>query len=241
MQRTTARWAVVAAMLLSSSASAHYLWVVIDSQDGDAGRAHIYFEGGPGPGDGHYLDPFVKDGVTWIRTLDKPNPQKLAMEERTEKDKRWLTAALPADGPRSIDSYGKFGVYRYGKTDVLLHYYARQLQVTDHDHLHDLGRAEQLALDIVPHDLAEGLELTVLWQGKPAVAAPIYVRGPKGFKTTLKTDAKGRALLKTPADAKGRCLLRTMVEQDMAGEDNGQSYSKIRHQATQILTLPIGG
>ena len=145
-------------------------------------HGHVYFEESPRAGDGFYLDPFIERGTTWIRTMEAAKPAKLPVAEtKPEPKKRWLSCELPAGGPRSVDSYGKWGVYRYGQTDVLLHYYARYIDVSDHDDLHELSRAAQMALDIVPHDTDGGMELTVLWQGKPAAGRDVDVRGPQGL------------------------------------------------------------
>jgi len=225
--------------ILPSLASAHYLWIATNEKAGEQAAANIYFEEAPRPGDGKYLDPFVARGTTWIRTVESPQPQKLKTEEVKDSGRRWLTASLPAVAPRSIDSYGKWGVYRYGDTDVLLHYYARLLDVRDHDALHEIGRAEQMALDMVPHEGGEQVEVKVLWQGKPAANRPIYVRGPQQFRETLKTGKDGVAAF-TPK-AEGQYQLRTFVEENESGAFEGKQYAKIRHNATMILPLPWGG
>lgn len=231
-------WLVVLA-LFASQAAAHYLWVTIDTKSGEHGTTNIYFEGGPGPGTGEYLDPFVEHGTTWIRTLGQSEPTVLKVEDTKKDKKRWLSAALPAAGPRSIDSYGKWGVYRYGETYVLLHYHARYLDVEDHDDLHELGRAKQMKLDIVPHDEEGEVQLQVLWQGKPAAGRSMAIRGPKGFKKSLKTDKSGHVRF-TP-EAKGRYTFHTISEEKKEGTDNGKDYQLIRHHGTLVMNLPLAG
>lgn len=229
-------WVIVFA-IFASPAAAHYLWVTVDAKSGDYGTANVYFEGGPGAGDGQYLDRFIKNGKTWIRTLVASEPVELKVEDTKKDGKRWLSGPLTAAGPRSIDSYGKFGVYRYGETDVLLHYYARNIQVDDHDDLHELARAEQLLLDIVPHDEEDAMQLTVLWQGKPAAGATLSIRGPAGFKANLPTDAAGR--VRFEAKEKGQYIFRTNVEEKKEGTDDGEAYQLIRHHGTLIMNLPL--
>lgn len=228
---------LTAMTVLVSSASGHYLWVTVNDKAGDKGTVNVYFEHAAAPGDGEYLDRFAKNGKTWIRTIANPKPSLLPMKEAKQAKFRWLAAPLTEGSPRSIDSYCKFGVYRYGKTDVLLHYYARNIQVDSHDDLHELCRAEQLDLDIVPHDNGDKMELTVLWKGKPAVDCIVYVRGPKNFVENPKTDKKGRIqfTIKDP----GKYVFRTNVEAKTAGKDDGKEYSLIRHHATMLMTLPM--
>jgi hypothetical protein len=222
---------------LISGASAHYLWVTIDKKAGDNGTTNVYFEGGPSAGDGQYLDPFVKAGKTWIRTVEHLKPKLLKIKEVTNPKQRWLSAALPRGGPRSIDSYGKWGVYRYGQTDVLLHYYARMLDVDTHEDLHELARAEQMKLDIVPHDHEEEMELTILWKGKAVANRTVYIRGPKRFQKNLKTNKMG--VVEFKPEGPGRYTFRTSVEENKSGKEGDKEYSLIRHNGTLIMTLPL--
>lgn len=223
--------------VLTSSAWSHYLWVALDAKTGEHGTTNVYFEGGPGPGDGQYLDPFIQRGTTWLRTLDAEKPAELKMEVAKSPGKRWLSAGLPAGGPRSIESYGKWGVYRYGKTDVLLHYYAKHFETSSFDELTKLGRAEQLTLDVVPELVDGNAGFQVLWKGKPAAGRPVAVRGPSGFKASLKTDDEGRVHFETKN--KGRYTLRTSVEEKETGTDDGKDFQLIRHHGTVVLNLPV--
>lgn len=228
----------IAVTCLQSSAWAHYLWIAVDKKDGKHGTAHIYFEEGPQPGDGKYLDPFVKGGTVWFRTVEKPKPIVVKTSVTVKPGKRWLSTKLPASGPRSIDIYGKFGVYRYGKTDVLLHYYSRYIAATSHDELHELERAKQMSLEICPHEADGEMEIKVRWKGKRVADRPVYIRGPKGFRKNIKTNAEGVASFKPAAD--GQYTFRTSVEEkDKSGSDGGKEYSMIRHNGTLVMTLPL--
>ena len=218
-------------------ASAHYLWVTVDRKTGEHGTTNIYFEEGLAAGDGQFLDPFVKEGKTWIRTVKHLEPQLLPTKEATAPNKRWLSAPLTQTAPRSIDSYGKFGVYTYGKTEVLLHYYARVIDVETHDDLHELRAAEQMKLDIVPHDHGDELELTVFWQGKPAANRPVFIRGPQNLRQNLNTDEDGELHLRI--EAPGQYMFRTNVEEDKQGTDGDRPYDLIRHNGTLVIMLPL--
>lgn len=218
-------------------ASAHYLWITIDTRLGDNGAANIIFEESPSAGDGYYLDHFTETSKTWFRSVEKIDPQPLATSVVREDQKQWLRARLPGGAPRSIDCYGKFGVYRYGNTNVLLHYYARNLDVDTHEDLHELGRAEHMELEIVPHDQESEVELTVMWRGKPADGRTIYIRGPNKFRKNLKTDNRGTVRF-NPANP-GTYTFRSSVEEPISGRDGDEDYSLIRHNGTLIMTLPL--
>ena len=240
MRSTTGRFILALVLVLVSSvllsrASAHYLWVTVDPRAGEHGTTNVVFEGGTSPGDGQHLDPFIKHGKTWIRTVDKPVRLKLSVA--TAPGKRWLSARLPSGGPQSIDSYGKWGVYRYGKIDVLLHYYARHIDFSTPDDLKRLARAPHLALEVVPRSCGESFEFQVLWRGKPAAGSAVAVRGPNGFKASLKTGKQGIASFKVARP--GRFTLHTIVEEkDKSGTDTGKKYDLVRHHGTLVIRLP---
>lgn len=106
-------------------------------------------------------------------------------------------------------------VYPYGKTDVLLHYHARLLDVATAAELKQLARAEQLELDIVPKASEAGMQLTLLWRGKPVAGRTVIIRGPKGFKANPKTDKKGTVSFKP--EAAGTYLFRASVDEKASG------------------------
>ena len=165
-------------------------------------------------------------------------PQQLPlMEKLADAKKRWVVSPLPAQAPRSVDSYWLFGVYQYGKTNVLLHYYARYLDVDSHDDLHELGRADQMALDMVPHDLGDKLEVRVQWNGEPVAENVVHVRGPKGYKHNFTTDERG--VVKLTIEAAGEYSFRTSVQEQKGGEHGKEKYEAIRHNATLIMRFPL--
>lgn len=222
---------------LATTAGAHYLWVVLDGRAGEQGTAHVYFEGGPSPGDGQYLDPFIKRGTTWIRTSKDPAGKKLDMQVSRKPGKRWLSTSLPTGGPRSIDSYGKWGVYRYGKTDVLLHYYARYLDVKNPAELAKLSRAKQQAFDIAPKQVEGEFQAHLTWKDEPAANRTVVVRGPGGFRQNVKTNAQG--LFKFRPKTPGVYRLLTNIEFKHDGKFEGKTYQVKRHHASMLIRLPL--
>lgn len=196
---------------------------------------NIYFEEAAKPGDGFYLDHFLGKSKVWIRTMEQPSPAPVKAEEVKEGDNRWMRVALPESDEYSVDAYGKFGVYEYGTKKVLLHYYARNLSVESHDAMHELGRAEQMDLDLVPHDKGGQIEFTLLWKGEPVADRMVFVRGPNGLRNNVKTDSKGKVELELPS--KGALTLRSSVEFPTPGKESGEVYEAIRHNITLVMPL----
>ncbi|MCD0462786.1 DUF4198 domain-containing protein [Roseiconus lacunae] len=215
------------------NANAHYLWISVDHEQEPNTGTNIYFEESARPGDGHYLDHFLGKSDVWIRTIEDPAPEPIRAKEVNEGELRWMQVGLPKAEEYSVDSYGKFGVYEYGTTKVLLHYYARNLRVKSHDAMHELGYAEQLNLDLVPHNFGNDYEFTLLWKGKPVPDRMVFIRGADGLRKNVKTDAKGKVKLTRPSN--GDLTLRSSVEFATPGEENGEAYELVRHNITLVL------
>ncbi|HBE67007.1 MAG TPA: hypothetical protein DDW52_02555 [Planctomycetaceae bacterium] len=233
MKKTTAILGTLVGLLLISGANAHYLWISVDRSAGEWKGTNIYFEESAKPGDGFYMDHFLGKSDVWVRTIEEPLPKPIQAEEVKTGDKRWMRVPLPESDEYSVDAYGKFGVYEYGTKKVLLHYYARNLSVNSHDAMHELGHAEQMKLDLVPHDEGGKIEFTLMWKGKPVADRMVFVRGPDGLRKTVKTNDKGTIELKRPS--KGSLTLRSSVEFPTRGNENGEAYEAIRHNITLMI------
>lgn len=223
-------------LLIVAVARAHYPWLTVDGKGREKGTINLYFEEGPRAGDGRYLDPFLERGTTWIRTAKEPKPVKISLKDTKEKNRRWLSTGATVDRPRSVEHYVPWGVYRYGKIDVLLHYQAKHIEANKSEDLEKLARAEHIHLDIVPKQTAGGIEITLLWKGKPVAKRPLDIRGPGGRKVK-RTDAQGKAII--PITARVRYFVKTFIELDEGGTFNGKKYQKVRHHCTLGIRPPI--
>lgn len=239
MKRHSMLLVVLLPALMVNTAAAHYLW--LSENSGNEGRtANVYFEEGPRPGDGGYLDPIAKSGKLWVRTAAAPKPEEVKLTEVTSPGKRWLSAGLTAERPYAMESSAKYGVYKYGQTDVLLYYNARYVDVASADELKAVSRAEQLRLDLAPTLDGDKLTVQAFFEGKPVGGRQLFIRGPEGFKQTLKLDEQGRATIewKTP----GQYFMRTYVDEaDKAGVDGGKEYQLTRTHVSLTVDLPIDG
>ncbi len=225
--------------VLLPAASAHYLFVEIESKEGEHGQMNLYFEEAPRPGDGGYLDPFIARSESWLRTAGaEAVPVKLNEVKVEEKNQRWLSGPLPGSGPRAVESTCVFGVYRYGQTDVLLNYYAKCIEAESAEQLKELGRSDKLRLEIRPTWSEGELRAEVLWEGKPAADTAVFLRGA-AISANVKTDAAGIVVLKP--EKPGRYTLRAYYQEPgLAGTYEGKEYSEVRHHSSLTIHLPIG-
>ena len=225
------------ALLISTNfAQAHFLWITIDSSE-QPRLVNVFFEHALQIEDGKYIPHFISRGKTWI--ADTTGVRELRVADTGKEKMRWLSAEIESSAPLRIDSYGLFGVYRYGTEDVLLHYYAKHLDIRTAGHLKQLGASNNLDLDIVPTQSEDGkITVQVLWKGKPAKGRKITVRGPT--RLDLKTDENG--LVHFDAKKKGLHSFLTSVEEMTPGTDplDKKDFVKIRHQSTLTMVLPAG-
>ena len=251
-------------VITSPPALSHYLWATIDYDSRGSGITKLHFEDKPTPGLGEFLQPFADGAQTWIRTLSTNSPKQIQLAEVTNQGNRWLSAELSQEGPRSIETYAKWGVWQFPDTgnETLLHYYAKHLDVNSPDNLDALGVASEFLLDLVPSGYVKpsqffnldlgverlsnfisrwtgpSVEILVRWRGQPAADAHLTVRGPTGPKIHLKTDAKG--YVRVQASEPGLWTFLSYVEEsDKKGVDQGKAYDVVRYTSSLTLRLPL--
>ena len=221
--------------LLPDAALAHYLWVEVDAAPQGSRFANLYFEESPKPGDGSYLDHFLGKSEVWIRTIEDPSPAPVRATEVKKGENRWMRVDVPSASEFSVDAYGKFGVYEYGKTKVLLHYYARHLAgipMTRCMNWDGLSRW----ISILSHTNWE-TRLNSRFCGKanrlPTAWSLFAAR--TDFVRMSSTDAKGR--IEVPRPDAGTLTLRSSVEEQTPGKENGEAYELVRHNITLVMPL----
>ncbi len=227
--------ALVFAVMLcgTQSAKAHYPWIKIDGNEGKHGTVLFYFEHAPKPGDGAYLDPFIERGTFWA-TSPSDDPQEIELADTKEGKLRWLQAELTAPSPRGVDLYTKWGVYRYGKTDTLLQYYARHIDARDAEAVSKLAPSKNLKLQLQPALVDGELSVRATWDGEPLANQEIALRSPRVAKS-FKTNDDGVAII--PVDHGGQYGLRTKMVVKQPGEFGGKAYEEVHHHATLLMVL----
>jgi Protein of unknown function (DUF3386) len=87
----------------------------------------------------------------------------------------------------------------------------------------------------VPTQTPAGLDLLVLWQGKPLPNAKVTVQKPDNSSTELETNEQGNAEFRESVN--GLLAILANHSEPTAGERDGKKYESIKHYST--LTIPV--
>lgn len=218
---------------ITSTASAHFLWLKGESADGKPQAVLIFGESAAD--EAYHLPESLADTEIWCRSSAGKRSQ-IKTEMVDNDDRVGLVGIAPAgDLPQVFEATRQYGVYG----DMLLTYYAKHIHANSNDQLATAGPSAELALDIVPKATADGLELTVLWEGKPKADAEVNVKvdgenedvEPQKFTT----DADGKVTLQ-PEGAGLVAVLANFYDTTQKGEFNGKKYAQAAQYGS--LTFP---
>lgn len=224
---------IIVLALLTSSAQAHFPWIKIEQKEGKHGTVLFYFEHAPKVGDGGYLDPFIQRGTFWLTTTDEESAE-IKLKDTKQEKLRWLQGELTKTSPRCVDLYTKWGVYRYGNTDTLLHYYARNIDARDAADVAKLAESKNLKLQLQPQFEGGELSVRATWEGKPLANQEITLRSPTVAKN-FTTNDDGVAVL--PVDRAGNYGIRTKMVVKEGGEFLDKEYAEVHHHSTLLMHI----
>jgi len=233
MSHRTVLYCLILISAVTSAAQAHYPWLKSDRDTGEQGAVLFHFEHAPKAGDGRYLDPFVKRGKTWLN-VPGGKPEEIALEETQDGKLRWLQSELNALPPRAVDSYAPWGVYRYGKTDVMLHYYARNIDADRAEAIARLSGSKQLKLQLQPRLRDGKLSVRVTWDGEALANQKVHLRSPN-ISRSYKTGSDG--VVEIAVTRGGEYALRTKLVEDKPGQFDGSDYAETHHHSTLVMRL----
>ena len=224
--------ACLGALAVQMPASAHFVWITVAKDASGQPQAQVHFSELAEPDSAALLERIASVKV-WSRTAaGRPQTLRLA-KQITDEIGSWVA---PVEGGASAVS----GSIKYGVLDrrgqvFLLWYHAKHLDAAAAD-FKALARDEALALDVVPETTGKGIQLRVLFEGRPAGASELVVLDPDGNETTAKADGEGKFAL---AGAKaGLYSIRAKWSVDKAGEEAGKAYPQVVHYCTLALRLP---
>jgi hypothetical protein len=217
-------------LALSGLAQGHNLWIT-----GQGKTVRIVFEHSPQPGKGNYNAEILRNGKTWVRTVDHKEATPVTIEETGQPGSLWLAGSTEATGPRVIEHSCVFGIYR-GRLD---YFYGKFLDVGQSEQVESLGRATRLPLDIVPALKGDALELRVLWEGRLLTDYRFGVMTPSGEEISLRTNDEGIIEFE-PIQPGIYGFWAIRLEDETKGVYDGEDYMGTMHGSTLSLRWPLG-
>jgi uncharacterized GH25 family protein len=230
-----ARLLLLAALLVAFTAApafAHFVWITVARDSSGQEQVQVHFSELAEPDVAMLLDRITAVKV-WGRTSDGKTIPVEKLTKHLNDEVGSLIAARPADA-KAISGTIKYGVLERRGEVFLLQYHAKFLDSTAD--LKSLGRDEKLPLDVVPHAAANGLDLEVLYEGKPVEGSEVVVLDPDGNESTAKTSAEGRISIK--AEKPGVHSIRAKWVVKQAGKEGDKEYPQVNHYSTLALRVP---
>lgn len=219
---------------VTSTAQAHFVWIqVLPGAANQPATVQLAFGETPAPGEAHLINKIEQTKVYPLNG-DKADakPLKLAVLKQDEVAS-WQGSA-PAKDLAGLEAVCDYGVLAKGGAPFWLNYYAKHL-CAGWEKQSTTPRGKHLALEVVPTQTAAGLELLVLWQGKPLPNAKVTVDKPDNRSTELTTNAQGTAVF--AENVTGLLAVLASHSEPTAGEHAGKKYESIKHYST--LTIPV--
>ncbi len=235
MKRLVLAASLLLAFVVAAPASAHFVWLVVESADGGKPVAKVYFAELAESDDAALLDRIEKVQVRTRDTTGKASGEPLKLTKQTDKDGggSW-TAELP-EGTSSLSGTIKYGVLERGPNVFQLNYHATYADSNSPD----FGKQQpdaSLTMEVVPHLAREKSQLEVLWKGKPIAGSEVTVVDPSGKDhDPIKTGDDGRITF--DLSKPGLYSIRAKWVVDEKGQEGDKKFEKANHYST--LTLRV--
>jgi hypothetical protein len=230
MRPATILAAVLSTVLLTSSASAHFLFVRICPPAEGGRAAEVYFSEYAAAGDPRYIDK-----VATAEFAVQSNPgefRPLAMQKLSDR----LRAHVPMSGPLMVAGQLDYGVlHRPAQPPFLLRHYSKAVAGT----AEEVNRfsAKGSPLEVVAQFEQDHVVLTALLHGKPMPGAKFTTVDSDLSNEELTSDSDGRATFK-PAAPSVYAIYVAHVD-PTPGEHRGESYKEVRQFATLAFSWPL--
>src|SRR5688572_28346981 len=215
-------WLLVA-LVVATPASAHFLWVVPES-DGRLARVIV--------SETLAVDPRVDIAIVagaqlmWHDRSGRESPVNLTRAGHV------FTVPIAASG--IAHGHADLGVRPSGDRAYRLHYYPKTIVGNPYDAVLPPGRAP---IEIVPAGTPGATRLRVLVNGRPAADVDVNLVLPDGSESVVQTDENGLTAELTP---RGRYGAWARYWEQVSGEFQGTAFGHTRHYATLVFETEAG-
>ncbi|MCA9110643.1 MAG: hypothetical protein KDA52_11880 [Planctomycetaceae bacterium] len=221
----------LAALLISDSAEAHFIWLQPVTSDDGTTTVLVYFGEDASPDDPVYLRR-VKD-MRLCQVSGKADPQPVQLR-LTEKE--LATGPVEHAGTSLFIASHDLGVMNRGDSVFGLRYYAKTGPAITSDVWEKTVTSDDLRLDIVPRFEGGRVIVTVRFDGEAVEGAQVVASGQGMDDFEGETTSDGVASFE-PADS-GLYSIRARYIENSPGEKDGQKYAEIRHYTTVAVAIP---
>ena len=223
----------VALLAVVRPCEAHMLWtkrILIDNKP----HAFLFF-GESALDEAYHMPESLADSKVWLRAANGKR-RELATKPLETFDRIGLVAPLGDDESCVLEASERYGVYG----TALLSYAAKYAHANSAKELNTAGPSKELKLDIVPHVVADRLELAVLWNGEPLAGAKVSLRvGDDEEAIEKTTDEKGRVTFK-PQGKGTVSILTSRMDESQSGELTGKPYDHSLQYTSLTIDWPAG-
>lgn len=222
---------VVAALLAAGSqAQAHFPWVAVEKD----GQVHVWFSELAEPDNADLLDRITKINV-WTRSGMSEKQALGGLSKQAADGGGGALVAKAPSGTSAVSAAISYGVLDRGGDRFRLEYHAKYLDGKAAD-FKALSRDEGLKFDLVPEKNDKAYDLTVLFDGKPAVGADVVIFDSTAAETKATTDGKGH--VSAPITKPGLYSIRAKWVVKEAGKLGDQEYPQVNYYCTLALRVP---
>lgn len=206
-------------------AHAHFLW--LSPAPSRPGVVEVHFSEDALEPEAKLLDRLVGVQATWRKDSQTANVVKVKRTERA-----WEVSVGESSG--CVVARKDWGVLDKNGAKYKLTYYGKCLLGLDPAKQSSVP-VESQRLDLAPAWKDGQPGVIAFWEGKPLAGAEVTVEPFQGEKASGKTDDTGRYGFAT---GPGVSSVRVKHVEPVAGEQDGKSFSEVRHYSSLVFALP---
>lgn len=220
---------VFALVIIATSVQAHSPWVVVDDQ----GKLEYFF--GEGMTERNYKLP---EAIAKAEIMMRADGKLVPVETKTIDSDDFIGKRSVGSVPKDADivSQATYGVYHGSK----LQYYTQHLGGEMPKEFSGCKPFEKMDFQAHAVDTDEGVDVYVLWKGKPLEGAGVQLFCEDGHQEgSGETDASGKVSFndKQVEDGMNAIMVLNSVSDD-SGEVDGEAYGSAMHFLTATFADP---
>lgn len=211
-------------LLLSSKASAHFIWVYADD-----GKVKVVFGEDLSPDQAKFLER-LEDMKAY--SVQAGEVSQVTFEKMVDGNDGWFELSQKGlNGAVAVAC--PYGVFGRGEEKMFLDYSAKYVSLSESSSSSQSALSEKLALDVVPSFVDGKLTLTAYFQGQPVEDVEVQLERVKCDSITEETNEVGLVQL-CPSM---RFVVRAKHVVEEPGEIDGQKFTESRYYCTLVLDV----